>query len=44
MTTDERKKTNDIANLRIHVEKAINRVKFLSNTERGYSCDNATTY
>ena len=28
MTTDECKKTNDIANLRIHVERAINRIKF----------------
>ena len=28
MTTDECKKTKDIANLRIHVEKAINRINF----------------
>ena len=28
MTTDECKKTKDIANLRIHVERAINRINF----------------
>ena len=28
MTTDECKKTKDIASLRIHVEKAINRINF----------------
>ena len=28
MTTDERKKINDIVNLRIHVERAIDRINF----------------
>ena len=28
MTVDECKKTKDIVNLRIHIERAINRIKF----------------